>query len=538
MLFAVLMACMVAQRYLKRTNILDVMQEEHKNEPVKEPGRWCGLVGVVLLFGGAVIGYKAPMVYMEIQQAYPPVWLNIFYLPVFVGLYMIMLHTVVHGWHLKKGTSYRNLISRSMMKFQGKQTVNNLLVSTVLIAGACFAIFYLPMLGTGNFLNIKARPYDYLYHYRADQKVPDKEAVENMALHYSLYTVDWKEISYLTLGVDGLREVEEEDGHFHREYEKLLCENRFLSETDFNRLSGQQITVKQGEFFAVSNETETGTYYVPTKDSLLTNMDTRKTMEVKFAGFVHYGMLVNQKGYCILNDEDWMEMARGAAPEWFGRINAFNIEGEDNYKFANELFHSLVSSFDQSCELPVYYDRIGKITTNERGEIYWGDTEQMTKISYDKPDSTDFRTYWTYMPLFRELDKNDFLRSYAVFLMTFLFLFIICITAACIICYTRCRTIALNNRYVFEDLKKLGAPPAFLKREIKLQCRTVIRTPSVIGIVSMTFLYILIMYGNDGMLTKDEMAGLFVCGTIVVGIVVLLYIVYRKTVGVLERELI
>ena len=54
---------------------------------------------------------------------------------------MIILHTVVHGWGQNKKNPYKTLISRSMMKFQGRQTVNNLLVSTVLIAGGCFGLF-------------------------------------------------------------------------------------------------------------------------------------------------------------------------------------------------------------------------------------------------------------------------------------------------------------------------------------------------------------------------------------------------------------
>ena len=47
-----------------------------------------------------------------------------------------------------KKNPYKTLISRSMMKFQGRQTVNNLLVSTVLIAGGLFRTsFFLPMIG-------------------------------------------------------------------------------------------------------------------------------------------------------------------------------------------------------------------------------------------------------------------------------------------------------------------------------------------------------------------------------------------------------
>ena len=109
-----------------------------------------------------------------------------------------MLHTVVHGWRSNRKNPYRNIISRSMMKFQGKQTVNNLLVSTVLIAGACFAIFYIPMLGVGQLVSVSGWEFDYMYDYRLDQTVPSPNEIEEIAAGHDLVLKDWKEIPYIT----------------------------------------------------------------------------------------------------------------------------------------------------------------------------------------------------------------------------------------------------------------------------------------------------------------------------------------------------
>ena len=35
-------SCILAWHYLRRTNIMEVIREEHINEPVKELGKWCG----------------------------------------------------------------------------------------------------------------------------------------------------------------------------------------------------------------------------------------------------------------------------------------------------------------------------------------------------------------------------------------------------------------------------------------------------------------------------------------------------------------
>lgn len=536
------LACITAKRYLARTDILDTIQEEHKNEPVKELGRWCGPAGIIILFAGAIAGFEAPMVYMKAVQAYPVWWLNLFYIPVFIGLYMILLHTVVYGWHFRKNRSgiRSNIISYSMMKFQGKQTVNNMLVSTVLTAGACFAIFYIPMLSYSTTSDLKKRPYDYLYHYRADQKGLQRTEVEELASEYGLSLKDWHEADYINLGMDGITDVGggESGDKIEYQYEQLVFEGKFFSESGFRELTGEEVSVERGTYLAVSNDDETNDYLISTDCTVFTNMDTRKTLPVSFAGRVHYNLLVSDKGYYVLHDADFAEISEGAADEWRGRMHVFNVEGEDDYRFADRFFHLFVESFDESCNISCLYDRVNKIAKNEKGMVYWGDKDNMGSVDFGRLNDTDFRLYWEYMPKSVMLEKTDFIRTFSVFLMMFLFIFLICITAACVICYTRCQTIALNNRYVFDDLKKLGAPPVFLKKEIRRQCCIVIRTPAVIGITAMSILYAMILYANDGKLVMSEMIGLGICGLVVLGIVLLLYVVYHKTVKILVKELV
>ena len=449
---------------------------------------------------------------------------------------MIILHTVVHGWGQNKKNPYKTLIFRSMMKFQGRQTVNNLLVSTVLIAGGCFGLFFLPMMGSSQLLETKNRPFDYLFQYRADQNVPTKTAIEELAGQYNLDLKDWSSGEYLYLALDG-QEIFEDGRSYHYEYTPLLQGGKFLSESSFSELTGMDVDVKPGTYKGVSNDEETGTYFMNLKSELLTNLSTMSTCDTKFDGFIHYGLLVDQRGYYVLDDADYAAMKEGISDEYRGNMFAFNINGEDSYDFAYELFLAFMGSFTEDCELPIYYDPVEKYACEQRGETYWGDTGEMTQVSFDDPDSSDFRMYWTYMPKIRILDQNDHMRTYAVYLMMFLFIAIICILAAMVIGYTRCQTIALNNRYLFDDLKKLGASSAFLTREVKSQCKKVFRTPSIIGISLMFLLYSLIMFGNDGALTYSEIIGLFACAGSLLIVSLVIYMVYRLTVGKVKEEL-
>lgn len=146
-LYVVTMLFALGSQSISRTNIMDVVQESHTSEPIRDVKRWYGPLGIVLVVAGAAAGYLIPGFFIRVLHRYAPSVVDVvFYFPALVGMYMILLHTVVNGWH--KRHKYRDIIATSMMKFQGRQTVRNMLVMTLLIAGAYFAAFYAPMLCT------------------------------------------------------------------------------------------------------------------------------------------------------------------------------------------------------------------------------------------------------------------------------------------------------------------------------------------------------------------------------------------------------
>ena len=537
LLLVVASACLTAWRYLKKTNIMEVIREEHINEPVKELGRWCGPAGVIVLLIGAIVGYGAPSICHAWFHTFPPLWLNLFYAPVLVGLYMVMLHTVVHGWKNNRKNPYQNIISRSMMKFQGKQTVNHLILVTLLIAGGCFAIFYIPINAVSTMIVYARAPYDYFYQYRADQDVLDRKEIEALGGKYGLSFKDWEECEYISLGMGGMAEIYEDDGrHYHIEYVPMLEEEKILSEDAYYMLTGQAADIKPGTYMSLTNQEETSLYSNNSAKEL-TNMVTRKQLDVEFAGFLHYDLLTDEQGCSVIDNEDYAMISEGLTDDWKGWMVRFNADGEDSYSFADEFYDLYVDCFDASCEYPVFYDRVQKIRENEAGEAYWGDTDPLAKISYEQLDSFAFRTYWAYQPHFRILNQNDYLRSMAVMFMMFLFIFIVCLVTALVVCYTRCQTIALNNRYLFDDLKKLGASPDFLRREIRSQCNHVFKIPAVVGMSAMYLFMMMILYANDGGIHFSEGMSLLVCLAILAVIGAVVYAVYRASVAALERQL-
>lgn len=533
-LLVVVLACVFAWRYLKKTNIMEVIREEHINEPVKELGRWCGPAGFLLILVGAVIGYYAPLIWMTLFSSYSPSWLAMLYAPVFIGTYMVMLYTVVYGWGRHKKNPYKDIISRGMMKFQAKQTVNNMLVVTLLIAGGAFAIFYLPTVGLTSVFLYKSYPYDYFYQYPADQKVPGEETVRELAGKYGLSLKDWRECEYISLGVDGNVEVADEGKRFHIEYHPIQSEARILSEDAYFALTGQETDVSPGTYLYVTDAQESSVW-TDERASNLTNMVTRECISTEFAGYLHYDLLASATGYYVLDNEDYEKMAEGLTDEWRGHIVQFNADGRDSYQFADAFYDLFVSSFDESCEHTYFYDKVKQIVAEEREETYTIGEEW--QISYDDTDNMNFKHLWAYSPSFRSLLLNEHLCLMGVLYMMFLFIFIVCLVTSLVVCYTRCQTIALNNRYIFDDLKKLGASPTFLSKEVRLQCGNVFKVPAAVGTGAMYLLYALLLYANDGKITAYEAMGLLATLGIVALIGVVVYGTYRGSVKTIMTQL-
>ena len=531
-------ACLLAFVYLRKTDILDVIQEEHQNEPVRELGLWCGPVGIILLIGGAMLGYNFPTFYRDLTHRFPSALLKVLcYSPVFAGLYMIMLHTVVNGWRFRRKNPWKNIVAKSMMKFQGKQTVNSLLVTTVLIAGGCFGIFYLPMLGTGTSMTIEQREYDYSWFWPSDQALPSEEEIQTLAKEHEVQIADWKECPYLSLAVDSNMMIDNDDGSFSWKYYEIASEGHFLSESDFKKISGQNLSVEPGEYYAVTNKEETS-YRIVDNSTRFTNMTTREVLPVSFKGFVHFEQL-GALYVGILDDGDFQKISQGLTPKWQGTMAFFNSEGKDSHPFARAFYEKIVASFDDDSISTGLYDPVEYLMTEGYTNDYFGTSYRNADERLDRSqlDSADFRMFWNYMPQFRVLDSTEQLNTFSVFMMTFLFIGIVCFTAALVISYTRCQTLALNNAYVFYDLKRLGASPEYLSRELRRQAGPVFKIPAVVGMSCMVLLYGMMLYANDNRYTQSEIAGFLVCLEVIAVIALLFYAVFLKTLSGLRRQL-
>lgn len=535
--YVIVMLFFLAARFIRRTNIIDIVQESHKSEPIRAVPRWYGPAGILLMLLGAALGYMMPTFFIRVLHWYAPGAVDaLFYLPALAGLYMVLLHTVVNGWR-RGANRYKHIISNSMMKFQGRQTVRNMLVMTLLIAGAYFASFYSPMLSGSSEITYASRPIDFEYHWRADQSLPQRDEVQTLADEAAVKITSWAQQSAAVLGRDGTYSIENETSFgttYTTEYAKLLSGSTFFSESAYNALTGQDVDIPSGACANIVDD-EGGTRYLSGGDAThLTNMVTGAEMDVTPLEPLCYTMLL---GCYVLDDADYAALTEGLTDLWREEYVFFNVaDAGSSYPFAKALFDQIVDRSGSEVEVGDYYDEVEASLAAQAGEPYRYSPEEASSRGlfapdYDDRDSSGFRSYWKYMPQFRILDQNDFTTTMAVFLMLFIFIAVVCFAAVIVIAFTRCMTIALVNARVYDDLRHLGASNAYLFRSVRGQVSRVFLVPALVGTGLIWIFYMMIMYFNGEPIgfTRGELAGMGACLAVIAAVSVLLYVVYRIT---------
>ena len=370
------------------------------------------------------------------------------------------------------------------------------------------------------------------------RKVTSLDEVDTLARKYGVQLTSWEMQPAAVLGVDGEDTIETQNAvgiSYRHEYRELLGSNVFLSESAYNALTGKRVDVLPGTITGIFNEENGGGGMFGGDAARLTNMVTGAVLQVtptedKFT----YDMLF---GRYVMDDGDYARITEGLTAEWMEKQVFFNVaDAESSYAFAKALFNEIVDRSGPAVESYDAYDPVQEMLSVQQGEPYYFAPENLKangfeRIEYDKRDSNNFRLYWKYMPQFRSLDKADFVKTMAVFLMLFIFIAIVCFAAVIVIAFTRCMTIAVVNARVYDDLRHLGASNAYLYQSVRGQINRVFLVPAITGTALIYAFYLMIMYfnGDPAGITPHEAAGLISCLALIAVLSAGFYGVYRIT---------
>lgn len=523
-IFVIVSITITGARFIKRSNLIDIIYESRKTESVKEIPNWYGGLGWFMVVTGVILGYAVPhIVIRKFGYLLSGAW-NIVYVISLAGVYFVMLHAIIcaqKGKNPKK--YYRNIISTNMMKFAGKQTVKNMCIITFLIAASLFAAFYVPTMVNGSIQRIYDNPVDYSFYYMETENQISKSEIYELATKHQVNITSYQEIESLLLIVDG-----EVGGYVNnklvKEYVEKIGNGEFFSESEFNRVTGQSIDVKNGEYYyiIVPEEEEDALWRKWDEVSLVTKPMSEETKNLQYAGNVEFVPFADQAiGRYVISDEDYSFFEKGLTSENKDRFVLFNVENPNKtYQFGKELLNIIITRSSPDSAVSVYSDAYARKVAKEKGE----EVEDMVDLSID---NTKLYAEWKYYPSFGVVDRQDFVRNMAVYLMMFIYISIICFITVAIIAYTRSITIAVDNKLLFEDLRRLGANNKYIKKVVNKQLIKIFIYPTVVGSVAIYLFYILILYGNSGGITSYEIGALQVNFIIILALVAAMYGVYQ-----------
>lgn len=512
-------------RFIRRTDIMDVLNAGRKTEMVREIRPFTGKLGATLVVLGLFLAMAVPSLTVRMfHQGMPAFW-NATYLLSAAGLYLVMLSAVARsgrGRNPKK--YYGNIISTSLMRFTARQTTRNmcviaLLVFVMVLSAFWGVMYYYSATESGN-----EAPYDYTMHCPARERQISQEETRALAEEYNVRITGYKELQTLELVVRYTeRDMDDSHRYFDVEYEKLAS---FVSAADYERISGTPVSLEEGAYLTVTSAGYRESIWV-SPDCLdgIENPVTNERLTPVYAGTAEFDNLAlySDPFAFVLSDEDYDRLAEGLTEEYKENYAFFCADNfKDTYAFAEawkQAYIARATKFSDHWEL---YDAWEEKLALEAGETY----SYAGSIDLSK-DNPRLMSNWKYWPFSKVLMKADAMELVAVFVILSLYVSVIVLASAGIMSYVRSVTIAMDNRQLFLDIRKLGADDAYEERVIKVQLRKIFVYPVAAGCVVTGVFSLFLTYFNDMALERFEVWMLLMEGGLMCLIAGVMYAVYR-----------
>lgn len=537
-LFACVLACVLGiagRRFINRSDIMEILRTQQKTEMVKEIKGWTFPVGVVLTVIGILLGAGLPQVAAKVFGIRLPGIVNLFYLLSLVGIYFILLSAVAQSRARKnKSKYYRNLVSISLMRFTAKSATKNMCVMTLLIFVCGFAAFYGMQYVLAEGAVHTENSKDFSLHYPVLEDQIGKEEIDHTASAYGIEVTDFTENTAANLVVSyRAKDLDEETSRYIEVYRDREMTALFVSESDFEKLSGKDIKIEPGTYQTVTTTGYKGFFEYEDGLQEAMNPDTGEIYPLTYGGTVESDVLapISEPFAYVVCDEEYQEMTEGVKDVYKETIISFNAANvEDSYDFARDLLTQYVERATDLSNHMGYWNIWAQKIADEAGEEYvYGDKINMTI------DNNILLGDWKYAPAFNIITVQDSMQMISVYVMLCLYIFIISLAAVSVMAYVRSISVAADNKELFVSLTKLGADTRYKRNVLKKQITRIIQYPGVIGCV-LGFAFAFVMdFMNDGVISALEIKALAILAVMLLGVGMILYTVYKYTMHKAEK---
>lgn len=538
----ILFACILAgvlglagRRFINRSDIMEILRTQQKTEMVKEIKSWTFPVGVVLTILGILLGAGLPQIAARVFGIGLPGIVNLFYLLSLVGIYFILLSAVAQSRAKKNRKKYYgNLVSISLMRFTAKATTKNMCVMTLLIFVCGFSAFYgMQYVLAGGGIDTE-NSKDFSLHYPIAEDQIGKEEIYDTAASYKIEVTDFTENVASNLVVSyRAKDFDEETSRYIEVYKDKEMAALFVSESDFEKLSGQDLAVEPGAYQTVTTTDYNGFFEYEDGLQEVMNPNTGEIYPLTYGGSVESDILApfSEPFAYVVGDEEYRKMTEGLDDAYKENIISFNaVNVEESYDFAKDLLAQYVERATDLSNHMGYWNIWAQKMADEAGEEYdYGDKINMTI------DNNMLLGDWKYAPQFNIVTAQDRMQLISVYVMLSLYIFIISLAAVSVMAYVRSISVATDNKGLFESLTKLGADTRYKKNILKKQIARIVQYPGVSGCV-LGFVFAFVMnFMNDGMINGVEAKALTILAGMLLGMGMILYAVYKYAMYKAEK---
>lgn len=530
-----------AGRAMKRTNVMEVINEQRRQEPMKKSVSKAYLVsGIVLTLAGIFCALILPQIIAYTAGIFLGGWTNLFYLAAVFGVYRVLVYAVSsHQRGRNPQKYYNNLIDYGMMKFQGASVVRNMLVITLLLFGGLYAVSYLPMmLSTSS--QETGYEADYSYRFLNDADEPDESGISDMAAEHNVTVENYREGAFLRVFGDGTERDSYDDSQLTETYYDRYAQYDVTSASEFEKLTGISLDIPSGSYYQIigSSSYENLWYQFGDMDKLYIESEDAY-LPFNYIDTVSYESLnigmnnnMGDGSRFVVSDADFDRLKAGLEDSSMETQVLFDIDGSmaDKIEFSNELFRAFAQGMSEGMDVLDYYNAA---TAERKGAEY---TEDFTGAVVD-PENPLKATDWQFSPLMVPILDLQLLMELSTRLLMFSYIFIICIAAVGVIGYTRSQSVGLTNRQIFEDIRRLGADRRYRLTLMRRQLRKVFVLPTILG-TGLCLLYQLLMrWNNDRQINGAEVRSLLIVAAIAAAVGVYQYAVYRLSAAKTKKLL-
>lgn len=523
-----------AGRAMKRTNVMEVINEQRRQEPMKKSVSKAYLIsGIALALAGIFCALILPQIVAYTTGIFLGAWTNAFYLAAVFGVYRVLVYAVSsHQRGRNPQKYYNNLIDYGMMKFQGASVVRNMLVITLLLFEGLYAVSYLPMMLSDS---SSERDYEAEYSCRClnDADEPSESGINDLAEACGITVENYREGDFLRVFGSGTERDADENNQLIETYYDRFAQYDVTSASEFEKLTGISLDIPAGSYYQIIGSTsyeniwnhfgDMDKLYIESEDAYLplSYIDTVPYESLNISGDNNMG----DASRFVVSDADFDRLKAGLSDSSLETQVLFDTEGNtsDEIAFSNELFRTFAEGMSDGMDVLTYYNAA---SAEREGAEY---TETFSGAVVD-PENPLKAADWQFAPQLVPLLDQQMIMALAARLLTFSYIFIICIAAVGVIGYTRSQSVGLTNQQVFEDIRRLGADRQYRRALMRRQLRKVFVLPTILG-AGLCLLYELLMrWNNDGQISAGEIKSMLIITVIAAVIAVYQYAVYRLSV--------